>query len=72
MVCVQNQVFRAFYDFEGLIMDVQSTVASHLTETSVSQVVMELFHLDSDTANLSLGVVTVVCALAGILGGGQK
>jgi len=34
------------------------------------KVAMEVFHLSSDAANLSLGVVTIVCALVGILGGG--
>ena len=32
---------------------------------------MELFHLSSDAANLSLGGVTIVCALLGVLGGGE-
>lgn len=35
------------------------------------QVVAELFGLDPDFANLSLGGLTIACALLGILGGGQ-
>ena len=34
------------------------------------QVAVELFHLSSDAANLSLGGVTIICALLGVLGGG--
>jgi len=44
---------------------------SPLTCSYNRQVAMEVFHLSSDAANLSLGVVTIVCALVGILGGGE-
>ena len=37
----------------------------------LAQVGAELFHLSSDFANTSLGGLTIVCALVGILGGGE-
>ena len=45
-------------------------LATTKNENLKMQVAVELFHLSSDAANLSLGGVTIVCALLGVLGGG--
>ena len=55
----------------GAVLQALIVLISHCSHAAFVQMARELFTLTLDQANLTLGALTIVCAITGILGGGE-